>query len=268
VKSQVIGPPIGRLNRVGDAVGKQAGEPLRKGRAAIAEQRGRRPSWPVVVGVVIVVGLLVAIVFTIVKAADTDSEARPGASGPVVDPTGAVDGALVVGQAGAPVKLEVYADYMCPYCGRFERANGAEIDRLVGDGTALLHLHPLAFLDEMSDGTRYSTRAANAAATVYDRAPDRILAFNSALFANQPPEGGTGLSDDQIAALASQAGVPQAVVDVFDDRIFEPWVAASTQAAFDAGLEGTPTVKINGTLFTGDLYTVGPLTQAVTEAAK
>jgi protein-disulfide isomerase len=237
-------------------VGKQAGqEPRRLGKG-----------WTI--GVLLVAGLLIAIVLTIVKAAnDTDSTAQPAASGAVA-PGGAVDGALVIGKPDAPVKLAVYADYMCPYCGRFEAANGAEIDRLVGDGTARLHLYPLAFLDEMSSGTRYSTRAANAVATVYDRAPDKTLAFSGALFAHQPVEGSKGLSDDQIAGLAREVGVPQPVVDAFDERVFEPWVANSTQAAFDAGLESTPTVKINGAVFEGDLYTVGPLTQAVTEAAK
>ncbi|GAB1640475.1 DsbA family protein [Krasilnikovia sp. MM14-A1259] len=252
-------------------MGKQAREEsrqLRKGKAAVAAQAGHRSRWPAIAGMVVIVGLLIAIVFTIVKAAGHDSTAQPTASGPVVPPSGADGGALVSGKADAPVKLEIYADYMCPYCGRFERANGAEITRLVSDGTARQYLYPLAFLDQMSDGTRYSTRAANAAATVYDRAPDKLAPFNTALFAHQPAEGSSGLSDAQIADLARQAGVPQAVVETFTKRIFEPWVTSSTQAAFAAGLQGTPTVKINGVPFHGDLYTVGPLTDAITAAAK
>ena len=51
----------------------------------------------------------------------------------------------------------------------------------------------------------------------------------------------------------------------FDDRIFEPWIEKSTKAAFDT-ITGTPTVKINGVVFKGDLYTAGPLTEAVTAA--
>ncbi|MET8152410.1 DsbA family protein [Actinoplanes sp. NPDC049668] len=225
------------------------------------------PRWPLIVGAVVIIGLVVAIVVTVVKAGDTDSTARPAASGPVVPPQGSEGGALVTGRAEAPVRLEVYADYMCPYCGRFERANGAEIARLIGAGTVRQYLHPLAFLDEQSEGTRYSSRAANAAATVQDRAPDKLLAFNSALYADQPAEGSEGLSDEQIAGLARQAGVPEPVVGAFGQGIFEPWVAASTEEAFAAGLEGTPFVKINGKVFEGDLYAVGPLTQAITEAA-
>jgi hypothetical protein len=33
------------------------------------------------------------------------------------------------------------------------------------------------------------------------------------------------------------AGVGQDVVDAFDDRVFEPWVAKATQATFDRGLD-------------------------------
>ena len=232
--------------------------------AIAREGGGSRRRWPVIAGLAVIVVLVVLIVFTIVRSSKT---ASPG-SGTLVPPRGAEGGALVTGQAAAPVKLEVYVDYMCAYCGRFERTNGAEIVRMVGDGTTRLYLHPLAFLDQMSNGTRYSTRAANAVATVYDRAPDKLLAFNNVLFEHQPEEGSKGLSDDRIADLAREVGVPSPVADAFDDRIFEPWVTTSNDAAFDSGIEGTPTVKINGVVFEGDLYTVGPLTQAVTAAAK
>ncbi|GAT69858.1 DSBA oxidoreductase [Planomonospora sphaerica] len=164
------------------------------------------------------------------------------------------------------MKLEVYLDYMCPFCGRFEQANSTELDRLVAGGTVRLELYPLAFLDRMSSGSQYSTRTANAIATVADRAPGALPAFNTALFAHQPAEGSSGLSDDEIAALARNAGVPQDVADAFTDRLFQPWVETSTAAVFKTGIEGTPTVKINGELFTGDLYTAGPLTAAVTAA--
>ena len=48
---------------------------------------------------------------------------------------------------------------------------------------------------------------------------------------------------------------------------FDGWVAASTQAAFSGGITGTPTVTVNGAVFTGDLYTAGPLTRAIDAAA-
>ncbi|GIF13861.1 DsbA family protein [Actinoplanes teichomyceticus] len=247
-------------------MGKQARDrsrELRKAQLAIAEQRGKRRPLRIA-GAVIIAGLLIAIGVTVVNAVGSGS----GGSGALVVPKGATDnGALVLGKADAPVKLEVYLDYMCPYCGRFEQANSGEIDKLIAGGRTRVELHPLSFLDRMSRGTRYSTRSANAVVTVADRAPEKVTALNAALFAAQPEENTEGLSDARIAELAQQAGVPQEVVDVFDDRIFEPWIARSTDAAFESGITGTPTVKINGEVFKGDLYTAGPLTQAVTAAA-
>jgi protein-disulfide isomerase len=219
-------------------------------------------------GGLVIVGLLVAIVFSLVNAAGKAGSAGDSLSQKelVVPTTATANGAISVGSASAPVKLEVYLDYMCPFCGRFERANGVELDRLVADGTVQLHLYPLSFLDRASSGTRYSTRAANAIATVADRAPDKVLSFNEALYADQPAEGSTGLSDDEIAALAVGSGVAPEVVSLFHERIFEPWVAKFTDEAFRSGVSGTPTVKVNGVVFKGDLYAVGPLTQAVMAA--
>jgi protein-disulfide isomerase len=79
-------------------------------------------------------------------------------------------------------------------------------------------------------------------------------------------EGSNGLSDDEIADLARGAGVPEPVIADLGKRLFEPWVAKSTEQILTSGITGTPTVKINGAVFTGDLYSVGPLTQAVAAA--
>jgi len=241
---------------------------VRKAHSAMAERRGSRRKWFATGGAAIILGLLVAIVVSLVNAAGTQNSAD-GTVSPdtVVTPgTATPNGALAVGDAAAPVRLEVYLDYMCPYCGRFERANGDVMDRMVADGTIRLELYPLSFLDKASSGASYSTRAANAITTVADRSPDKVLAVNRALFARQPAEGTRGLSDDEIATLAHQVGVSREVVDAFTERIFSPWVAASTTAVFKTGVSSTPTVKVNGKNFNGDLYNVGPLTQAIMSA--
>jgi protein-disulfide isomerase len=250
---------------------KQARMKAREERLAqqrAAERRRRATRLVGGIGGVLIVGLLIAIVAVVVNSASSKtSPVAADPSAPVVQPANTTaNGAIIVGQASAPVKLEIYLDYMCPFCGRFEKANGAEITRLVQAGKVRLELHPLAFLDKQSNGTRYSTRTANATATVADRAPASVLAFNNALYGQQPAEGSNGLSNDQIATLASQAGVPADVVAAFTTARFEPWVTSSTNAAFAAGITGTPTVKINGALYKGDLYTTGALTQAI-EAA-
>jgi protein-disulfide isomerase len=251
-------------------VGKQARNKARDIRIAraMAERRATRRSRLLAGGGgLIILGLLAAIVISFVSAAGKASSDDDAAQKNLVVPaTATANGAISVGNANAPVKLEVYLDYMCPFCGRFERTNGAELDRLVTDGTVQLHIYPLSFLDRTSSGTRYSTRAANAIATVADRMPDKVLEFNKALYAGQPAEGSSGLSDEEIAALAAKSRVPPEVISLFHEGIFETWIAKFTDAAFRTGISGTPTVKINGVVFKGDLYTIGPLTQAVLDA--
>jgi protein-disulfide isomerase len=251
-------------------VGKQAriiGRQQRLAAAAVHRRRARRNRMLAYGGGLVIVGLLVAIIVSVVNAVGGTSSATGDAPTKLVTPANTTAaGAITLGNPAAPVKVEIYLDYMCPFCGRFERANAVEIDRLLADGTIRLELYPLSFLDKASSETRYSTRTANAIATVADRTPDKVLAFNQALFAQQPHEGSMGLTDAQIAGLARGAGIPQDVVDTFAARTFEPWIAQVTEKAFASGITGTPTVKVNGQVFKGDLYTVGPFTQAVTAA--
>jgi protein-disulfide isomerase len=216
---------------------------------------------------VVIVGLVAAILVVVVRAAGGD-DTREMATGEVVAPSSLTPtGAIPVGEADAPVTVEIYFDYMCPACGRFEAANGAELDRLVEEGVARVELRPISFLDEQSGGTEYSTRAANALATVADLAPAQVWDLHGSLYRQQPAEGTEGLSDAQIADVAADAGVPAGVLARFTDGRFRPWVASATQQAFDSGVEGTPTVKIDGAVFDGDVYTPGPLTEAIHSAA-
>jgi protein-disulfide isomerase len=237
---------------------------LRQAQAAAAQRRLRLLGG---IGGVVIVGLLIAIGAVVVKAVSGDDD-PPAATGQLVTPANLTDtGAIPVGPAGAPVAVEIFLDYMCPACGKFEAANSGELDRLVKAGTVRISLRPISFLDRTSQGTRYSTRAANAMATVADRAPAAVWAFNTALYEDQPEEGTRGLSDDEIGARAARAGVPADVVAAFTERIFERWVAETTERAFASGVEGTPTIRINGKVFAGDVYTTGPLTKAIEAAA-
>lgn len=241
---------------------------MRKAQEEAVRRQRTRQRIIAVVGAAVVVGLIVAIVVVAVRAANSeDKNGTPAANGDVTAPASATDdGAIPVGEDAAPVTVDIYYDYMCPACGAFEKANGEELARLVEAGDIQVMLRPISFLDQQSQGTEYSTRTANAIATVADGAPEAVWDFHAALYEAQPEEGSEGLSDDEIADLATEAGVPEKVVDQFEARSFEDWVKSVTDAAFAAGIEGTPTVKINGELYAGDLYTPGALTQAI-EAA-
>ena len=94
-----------------------------------------------------------------------------------------------------------------------------------------------------------------------------MFAFNRALYDNQPAEGTPGLSDAQIATLAQAAGISRSVTDSFPQLRHAQWVTEGTQADFDSGIQGTPTVLIDGKPFTGDLLTASALQAAIRAAA-
>lgn len=171
-----------------------------------------------------------------------------------------------VGSAGAPVRVDVYQDFMCPYCGQFEQVNGPVLARLVDQGMVRLEIHPISFLDQLSEGTEYSTRSANAFVTAAQADPGTVLDFNSALFANQPAEGSPGLTDEQLADVALSAGIDPTVVDTFTEMAYEDWVEDGTEQAFADGVTGTPTILVDGEQFSGDILTAGPLEAAIRAA--
>lgn len=161
------------------------------------------------------------------------------------------------------VDIVVFADYLCPFCGRFETANAEQIEQWVASGTASLEFHPIAILDRLSLGSAYSTRAANAMACVADAQPEAVTAFNGLLFANQPAERTEGLTDAQLAAFAEQAGAGDASACI-DGQDFAGWVGEATERALagetspnGAAVESTPTVLVDGQDYTAWLSANG-----------
>lgn len=232
--------------------------------AAQATRQKRKQRILTGAGGVVILGLLVAIVLAVVNASGgKDSPA----GGKAVVPANVVDGAIPVGDAEAPVTVDLYFDYMCPACGAFEAGNAGDLTGLIEDGTAKVNLRVMNFLDGQSNGTAYSTRAGNAVATAANDGTEAVWEFHNALYANQPAEGTAGLSDEQIAAIALEAGVPAYVVDSFDDGTYRGWVAQSNEAAAENGVSSTPTVQINGETFEGDWSEPGTLADAIRAAA-
>ncbi|QAY73305.1 hypothetical protein ET445_08060 [Agromyces protaetiae] len=179
--------------------------------------------------------------------------------------------------SGDVANIVMYVDYLCPFCGQFETTNGENIRTLVESGAATLEVHPIAILTNRSAGTQYSLRAANAAACVADNSPNSFFDFNQILFANQPEEGSTGLTDDELKSLAGQAGVSNLseVERCIGSKQFKAWVQASTARALGGpipnsdipNVQGTPTVLVNGKSYGGSLEDPEEFQAFVTQAA-
>jgi protein-disulfide isomerase len=194
----------------------------------------------------IVAAVLVVVAVVVVVVVQTQRTATPAAADA---PAGTTDGgtAFALGPDDAPVTVDVYEDFLCPYCAAFETAAGDTLEELAADGTVRVRYHPLAFLDRASTDD-YSTRALNAAAVVADAAGTQaFLAFHDALFAEQPAEGGPGLPDDRLVELAAQAGAAGGDVEAGIRGLrFADWTERVTDDASRDGVTGTPTVLVDG----------------------
>ncbi len=141
-----------------------------------------------------------------------------------------------------PLDVSIYVDYMCPACGAFEQQYGTMLENYVGAGDIEMEVYPLNFLDNASNGTKYSTRAANLFSCVVEQQPDSAFKLHNTLLSadTQPQEGSTGLTDDQLLDVAEGAGVElttelrQCVKDVD----FGSFISANYKTASENGLLG------------------------------
>lgn len=205
------------------------------------------------------------------------SFAADGGGGVVMDADGIVtppadaDESWPVGAFGDDVVVvTVYSDPICPACAFFEATAGPELEELREAGEVVIDHRVVGNLDGYSQGTRYSTRATQALYTVAEEAPESFLPFFEALFAGQPAEGTTGLTDEQIAEIAREAGVPEDAVAAIGESRFTWWVGEVTDAArerYDGRLL-TPTVLLNGEDLAEDVDWRDPdaLRQSIEEA--
>lgn len=205
------------------------------------ERRERRTRALLVTSAVVAV-LVIVVAIVVVVQASRDTTGQAGAV-----PAGAVDTySIPMGRSDAPVKVTVYEDPMCPYCGLFERVSEAKLRQYADSGKVQVRYHMVSFLDSASS-TQYSTRAANALGVVLDASgPAVAVKFHNALYAHQPQEGSAGLSDQQLVALAAQAGADtQGIKGPIADLKFKQWVVNSTNDWSSRGYTGTPTVTVN-----------------------
>ncbi|MFF1879212.1 DsbA family protein [Leifsonia sp. NPDC058230] len=159
--------------------------------------------------------------------------------------------------------VDLWFDPMCPACGAFEKANGETLATAVSDGTITLRLRPLTFLDRLSNGTGYSTRAVAALTCVGVNDPDNALKYFQTLYKDQPEEGSSGLTNKQLAQRATDLGIDDITACLEDSGPYQAWAQQNTarsqtgpidvEGSDLTSISQTPTILVNGKQFTGDI---------------
>lgn len=253
-----------------------------RGKNSLAAVKGGDRTRTILIQVAVAVVLLALIAAIAVSIAikhsnneKKDAANRPAVTAPAAPNgvTGSItsNGAIRISKPGAKATVRVIADLQCPICKQFEAANGPTLTDEVNNGDVAVEYNIIAFLDQSSNGTRYSSRGANAAYCVADADPSKFQPWLASMYQQQPEEGSDGLPDSQIVQITQAAGVTDpAVAKCITDDKFDGYVAKSTQGVLSSGINGTPTVFVNGTKIQTQqaLFTPGGIKSSIEAALK
>lgn len=179
------------------------------------------------------------------------------------------DGAVSVAKAGvtAPV-LEIYEDFQCPACKNLEKTSGDTFKRLAAEGKAKLVYRPFWLFQKQQEPLRgNSLRAANAS---YCAPADAgWVGFHDKIFANQPNEGSNGFSNADLIKWAGESGISgEPFTKCVNGGEKNAQVEAMSATATKAGVQSSPTVKLDGKDITNDAFVPKNLEKAVLAAGK
>src|SRR5699024_10104323 len=182
--------PAGRGDSMAASGPSQSAQERREAqREALRKQRRAELSRQRTVRTVVIAAITVVALAIVATAGYFVYQAtRP--AGPVAVPEGmsADQPYLSLGapeDSGKPV-VEIHLDFLCAHCGEFEKINSEDLQTMVAEDEATVHIVPRNFMDPQSSSGDYSSRAANALVAVYADDPANAMVFQQLMFANQP----------------------------------------------------------------------------------
>lgn len=162
----------------------------------------------------------------------------------------------VLGDSDADVTVMVFEDFTCPACAQFKRQVHPQLVGQYADPGHIRYEHrdlPIP-VDE-----QWAYAVASAARSVHDQAGDEaFFAYAGEIYGYQ----NAGYSLDAIETAAADLPVDvdaEAVRADAEDEAYREELEAEAERGADAGVEGTPTVVVNGA-------EVEPSLSGVTEA--
>lgn len=198
-----------------------------------------------------VVGLAAVLAIGLVAFMSLRKDETPQATSAKSLPQGAM-----AGGKGMPVfadkakdsakTVDVYLDFQCPFCGKFETAQGEKLTELAKSGDIKLNYHVKTFLDENIPGDN-SARAANAAFCSANAG--KFAEFTRETFENQPEEG-KGYTQDDLLEFGKNVGISDGAESAFascvKNNTYGSYVEQTEEQTNKDGVNSTPVVKING----------------------
>jgi protein-disulfide isomerase len=146
----------------------------------------------------------------------------------------------VLGDPNARVTIDEYVDFQCPFCMMAALSVMPTIEQqYVATGVAKIVVHPMAFLGDESVQAASAAEAANA--------QGKFWAYYDALYANQGRENSGAFSNERLTEMAQLLQLDMAEFKAaFESGMYVAQVDQTTEAAFAAGVNSTPTILVNG----------------------
>jgi protein-disulfide isomerase len=145
-----------------------------------------------------------------------------------------------IGDPNATVTIVEFADFQCPYCGRFASGAGRQIDLLyIQTGKVRLGYQHFAFLGQESFWAAEASECAN------DQ--EAFWPYHDLLFASQNGENQGAFSKDNLKKLAASLNLDTTAFNTcLDSGKYTELVQSESNAARVLGVRSTPTFLVNG----------------------
>jgi protein-disulfide isomerase len=158
------------------------------------------------------------------------------------------DGHPFRGNPSAPVILEEYSDFQCPFCSRFYTETLSELDQnQIADGDAVLVYYDFPLVNSHPQ----AEVAANAARCAGEQGSANYWSMHDALFLN-PGEWSNRNHEDTFMRYAENIGLELASFNqCLTDFRYESEIRSDLEAGSALGISGTPSFMINDQLLVG-----------------
>lgn len=148
-----------------------------------------------------------------------------------------------VGNPDAPIKIDEYSDFQCPYCRIFfENTEEQLLETYVSDGTVYFTYNSFGDFIGAESGA-----AAEAAYCAGDQG--KFWEMHDIIFANQTGENVGAYTDRRLVAFAEKLGLDMGEFnDCFDSGKYSDLIAQDAKDGLQAGIQATPSFIITYTV--------------------
>ncbi|MFF4208334.1 DsbA family protein [Streptomyces sp. NPDC001796] len=174
---------------------------------------------------------------------------------------------VVIGKSNAKKTLVMYEDPRCPICAQFEQMVGSTVKQDLDEGKFKIQYVGASFIDTNTQGEG-SKNALSAMGAALNVSPEAFLEYKTALYSAKwhPEETEDKFKDDSylikvantVPALKDNAAFQKAV----KDGTYDKWALDMSDVFNKSGVQGTPTLKMDGKTLTGSDGKNAPMTVA------